>query len=134
MVTEPKINTDREIWRETKDDYYAPSMHVTISDGIGINVGGTVFLMPIRAWHALACQDKKQLDISIWKAIESAPHDRRILVWTGQEIYAARWAKNPYTNDEAWIVVTWGSDGDQALVKPTHWMELPPAPDGKEKP
>ena len=47
-------NTDRELWRETEDDYYAPSLHVTEGGGIGMNVGGTVIVMPIREWHALA--------------------------------------------------------------------------------
>jgi hypothetical protein len=50
----PCKNTDREIWRERADDYYADSIHVTKSGGIGINCGGTVYVMPIRAWHALA--------------------------------------------------------------------------------
>jgi hypothetical protein len=47
-------NTDRELWRETEGDYYAPSIHVTEHGGIGINVGGTVVVRPIREWHALA--------------------------------------------------------------------------------
>jgi hypothetical protein len=50
----PCANTDREIWRETPDDYYSPSIHVTQQSGIGINVGGTVIVMPVRDWHALA--------------------------------------------------------------------------------
>jgi hypothetical protein len=44
------MNTDRELWRETPDDYYAPSIHVTEGGGIGINVGGYVFVMPLRKW------------------------------------------------------------------------------------
>jgi hypothetical protein len=50
----PCENTDREIWREREDDYYADSIHVTQEGGIGINCGGTVFVKPVRAWHALA--------------------------------------------------------------------------------
>jgi hypothetical protein len=46
-------NTDRELWRE-RDDYYADSIHVTEGGGIGINVGGTVFVMPLKKWHDLA--------------------------------------------------------------------------------
>jgi hypothetical protein len=49
-------NTDRELWRETDGDYYAPSIHVTALGGIGINVGGTVFVRTVRQWHALAAQ------------------------------------------------------------------------------
>lgn len=43
-------NTDRELWRES-DDYYAPSIHVTVGGGIGINVGGLVIVRPLREWH-----------------------------------------------------------------------------------
>ena len=47
-------NTDRELWRERDDDYYAASLFVTESGGIGMNVGGHAIVMPIREWHALA--------------------------------------------------------------------------------
>lgn len=52
--------------------------------------------------------------------IETAPRDKRLLVWNGSEWYCAHWAKNPFTDDEAWIIAEWG-DGEQALVNPTHW-------------
>lgn len=45
-------NTDRELWREIADDYYAPSIHVTANGGIGIDVGGLVFVRSLRDWHA----------------------------------------------------------------------------------
>ena len=63
-----------------------------------------------------------------WHPIETAPHDKRVMVWSGQETYCAHWAQNPMTGDEAWIVAEWGTDGDQALVKPTHWRPLPLPP------
>jgi hypothetical protein len=51
-------NTDREIWRETPDDYYSPSIHVTEhGEGIGIDVGGYVFVKPVREWHRLAKEE-----------------------------------------------------------------------------
>lgn len=50
----PVVNTDRELWREREGDYYSPSLHVTQGGGIGIDVGGYVFVKPIREWHALA--------------------------------------------------------------------------------
>lgn len=50
------LNTDREIWR-AKDDYYSPSIHVTEGRGIGINVGGTVYVRPVEHWHKLASQE-----------------------------------------------------------------------------
>ena len=56
--------------------------------------------------------------------ISTAPHDKRVLVWTGQEWYAAHWVQHPVTGDEAWLIATWG-DGEQALVHPTHWMPMP---------
>lgn len=48
------INTDRELWRERKDDHYASSIHVTEHGGIGMNVGGYVIVMPIEKWHSIA--------------------------------------------------------------------------------
>lgn len=52
-MSEMVRNTDRELWRETPGDYYAPSLHVTEGGGIGMNVGGFVIVKPIREWHAL---------------------------------------------------------------------------------
>lgn len=46
-------NTDREIFR-LSDSEYAPSIHVTSENGIGINVGGHVFVKPVDEWHRLA--------------------------------------------------------------------------------
>lgn len=53
-TSRPAKNTDREIWRERPDDYYADSIHVTEGGGIGINCGSMVIVMPVREWHALA--------------------------------------------------------------------------------
>lgn len=63
-------NTDREIWRgpdEGNGSYYADSIHVTRSGGIGINVAGHVIVMPLRDWHraggerkARECMGRKQ--------------------------------------------------------------------------
>ena len=51
-------NTDRELWREGDPEssmsYYEPSIHVTADGGIGINVGGTVYVKTLREWHSLA--------------------------------------------------------------------------------
>lgn len=51
-------NTDRELWREIDGDYYAPSLHVTKHGGIGINVGGYVYVKRLRDWHALAAKER----------------------------------------------------------------------------
>jgi hypothetical protein len=45
-------NTDKELWRE--GDYYSPSICVTESGEIGINVAGLVIIKPLRDWHKLA--------------------------------------------------------------------------------
>lgn len=48
------VNTDCILWREVEDNYYSPSIFVTEHGGIGMNVGGNCFVMPIRKWHELA--------------------------------------------------------------------------------
>lgn len=44
-------NTDREIWRRIPGDYYSPSIHVTQSGAIGIDVSGHVLVRPVELWH-----------------------------------------------------------------------------------
>lgn len=46
-----KINTDTELWRQTPGDYCSPSIHVTESGEIGINLGGSVVVAPVEEWH-----------------------------------------------------------------------------------
>lgn len=61
MSDEPKLgpdgevcqNTDKLIWQSREGDYYAHSIHVTASGGIGINCGGHVIVMNVEKWHAL---------------------------------------------------------------------------------
>lgn len=53
-LREAALNTDRELWRETEGDYYAPSIHVTEQGGIGITVSGDTAVRSIREWHALS--------------------------------------------------------------------------------
>ncbi len=52
----PVQNTDVEVFRETPGDYYSPSAHVTAERSLGINVGGTVHVMPLRDWHEAAAR------------------------------------------------------------------------------
>lgn len=70
-----KMNTDRELWRETPGDYYSPRLFVTEGGGIGIDVGGYVTVLPLRNWHSAA------------RACEKLPcgHVRANLVAMGQE-------------------------------------------------
>ena len=53
-MSEAAQNTDREIWRKFPGQAWCPSIHVTEGGGIGINVGGTVVVLPIEKWHDLA--------------------------------------------------------------------------------
>ncbi len=60
MSDAPVENTDRELWREPGEfgmEAYAPSVFVTKGGGIGIDVGGTVYVRPLRSWHALAAAE-----------------------------------------------------------------------------
>lgn len=59
-------NTDKEIWREIPDDYYAPSIFVTAQNTIGINVGGSVHVKHVHEWHRLAHPVKEQLTDEEW--------------------------------------------------------------------
>jgi len=61
-------NTDIEVWREVPGDHYADSIHITEGNGIGINCGGNVMVLPVRSWH-LAGQLIHAVDPSLasWK-------------------------------------------------------------------
>jgi hypothetical protein len=78
-------NTDREIWRESRD-YAADSIHVTKACGIGINCGGRVIVMPIRAWHALGLQAVAPIDLILFCPSCGEQHidapDERTPDWT----------------------------------------------------
>jgi len=52
MMEQAFINTDKELWRAVRGDYYADSIHVTEHGGIGINCGGHVIVAPVRSWHS----------------------------------------------------------------------------------
>lgn len=68
-----------------------------------------------------------------WRPIDTAPHDQRVLVWTGRNTYCAHWVQHPVTGDEAWCLAEYGDDGDQLLARPTHWQALPDSPTPPEK-
>ena len=50
-MNRPCMNTDKELWRKDKDDFYSPSIHVTERGEIGINVGGYVTVASVEDWH-----------------------------------------------------------------------------------
>lgn len=61
-------NTDRELWRgpdEGNGSYYADSIHVTEHGGIGINVDGTVRVMPLREWFKMAMDPRAYADVCL---------------------------------------------------------------------
>ena len=76
-------------------------------------------------WQAAKKQDE-------WQPIETAPTDCEVLIWTGENRYVAKWAKNIETDEIGWIVADLG-DGNRVIANsPTHWMPLPPPPAQKE--
>ena len=66
-------NTDREIWRKRKDDYYSPSIFITKQNGMGINVGGEVIVKPVEKWFKLA-----QEEINLIKQIEELERSEKM--------------------------------------------------------
>jgi hypothetical protein len=69
--------TDRELWREGGGDgngmsYYEPSIHLTEQGGIGINVGGTVYVKSLREWHALADREGVAAELPAVSAVAAA--------------------------------------------------------------
>lgn len=73
-------STDKEIWREIPDDYYAASIHVTESGGVGINVGGTVIVRTAQEWHKLASPCIITANDAAWRAVVAAKDTEIILL------------------------------------------------------
>ena len=65
-----------------------------------------------------------ELEAFGWKTIDSCPRNRRVLVWTGENVYCGEWVQNHLTGDEAFAVADL-EDGLRALVYPTHWQDAP---------
>lgn len=63
-----------------------------------------------------------------WQPIETAPKDLRVIVWTGQNIYVAKWVKNILNDHEAFMICETGVPGERVIVQPTHWMPCPQQP------
>ena len=67
-------NTDTEIWRERPGDYYSDALFVTIDGALGIDVGGTVFVKPLRKWQELEAENAKlRAEVNEWR--ECARYD-----------------------------------------------------------
>lgn len=67
--------------------------------------------------------------LGTWLPIATAPKKDRVLLWSGTGMYCGHWAKSIETDDEAWVIAEFGNEGDQLLVKATHWMPLPAPPE-----
>lgn len=64
-----------------------------------------------------------------WRAIETAPRDRRILLWNGVTgVYSAEWMPLPESADGVWPLLQWGGKTGRWFPEPTHWMPLPEPP------
>lgn len=59
----PVENTDTTLFVENPDDHYSPSLHKTRDGRISIEVGGYVFVKPLREWHSLAVKDEANRDV-----------------------------------------------------------------------
>src|SRR5258708_33375028 len=65
---QPCINTDREIWRRIPGDFYSPSIHVTQSGSIGIDVGRHRFCSPVIKCECSAKDTRKNLQKQLRRA------------------------------------------------------------------
>lgn len=86
--------------------------------------------VPAMKWCA-AFRERHGLE---WKPIETAPKDRRILLFWEGEWIIGRWhepryrpAPEPYWRLDA------VPDGDSRVYPPTAWCELPPMPQEKKE-
>jgi hypothetical protein len=60
----PVVNTDRHLWPDVSDPgAIHESIFVTAEGGIGINVGGYIYVKPLREWHNLAGGTKAFLPV-----------------------------------------------------------------------
>jgi len=70
-------NTDREIWRRTPGDFYAPSILVTQDGAIGLSVGGQVIVRSVEEWHRMG-HDYKTDETRAFTSQRHAYFQRRV--------------------------------------------------------
>lgn len=114
-----KINTDKELWRES-EDHYSPSIHVTKDGRIGINVGGLVIENKLRGWHE-AVTNGGWTNARISPPLESGNY--WCVTKDPNREEDKYWQANCHYHPES---STWTSDLDHKTV--THWMPLVPMP------
>jgi hypothetical protein len=71
------------------------------------------------------------IHVPTWQSIETAPKVplmslHPILVWTGQSVDLAFWSDHK----ECWLSSTDHDEFEHTEREPTHWMPLPPPPNG----
>lgn len=67
-----------------------------------------------------------------WQPIETAPKDRRLLLWDGHDMLIGFWGVSPSPYCFAGWTTGWetasGYDVGYAPISPTHWQPLPEPP------
>lgn len=68
-----------------------------------------------------------------WQPLETAPKDgTRLLLLSGPEIDVGYWSESVWcqtlATQGAWII--YENRSDTVILYPTHWMPLPPWPEG----
>lgn len=125
-------NTDREVWRETPGDFYSNSVHLTATGGLGINVGGTVYVKPPAEWHRLASGARS----TAAQPVEPSAAPRRTTGWVApKDRYVPPVLFNPYTGEPR-NVRDVQSDPQGVLIVPPGALMLaaPPAASGDSTP
>lgn len=96
------------------------------------------------AWRGYRAGLASQAQQSQWMPIETAPRDGTvIIVWDGytgfgSTVGAAYWSKEVLYREDLCILDEpagwrWSSDNSKnGMARATHWMPLPPAPEGGE--
>lgn len=102
-----------EEWFTEHKDWYLTSYGITQSPSR---------LDCTMAWQAAAPK---------WKPIETAPKDRSVLLCcanTTLPIYCGRYRYGNLGEPQQ-DILAWRCDSSGRFANPTHWMELPPAPE-----
>lgn len=99
--------------------------HLIFADSEIIKQHGFAGLTPLYSQNEIL----KSLSLkNQWKPIETAPRDVEILVSNGKWQFVAQWVKNPYTDDERWMIARLENGESVLITDPTHWQPLPPPP------
>lgn len=73
-----------------------------------------------------------------WMPIETAPKDKDVWVyglatpWAGSSPFSWQGQAGWNEEDASWWTTSHDDTGEVLIVRPTHWMPLPPPPEIKE--